>query len=243
LENKKAASDYPFYDLGQPIAVAHRGGDAAGPENQNTLAAFDSASRQGFVYGETDVVTTSDGVPIISHDSVKDLGPEKLTFEELLVTFPEMRFFIDVKTPEAGRPLTSLVSKLHAEDRVSLRGLNYRLTKELAESLGGPAAVSTCSGKLGMTALRAMGNFSSFRSYGERMGATSFHFRHNKVTAKMIEAAHDLGMHVILWTPDTQETIEAALDKGADGVMSNKTEQLKQIILSRYPGNQSIRSS
>lgn len=50
-----------------PRFVAHRGGALLAPEN--TLPAFEEAARRGYRCVECDVALTSDGVPVLLHDS------------------------------------------------------------------------------------------------------------------------------------------------------------------------------
>lgn len=51
--------------------MAHRGGSllTANLGIENTIKAFDNAVELGFRYIETDVQVTSDGVPVIFHDT------------------------------------------------------------------------------------------------------------------------------------------------------------------------------
>ncbi|UUZ61181.1 glycerophosphodiester phosphodiesterase [Nocardioides sp. B-3] len=58
-----------------PLAIAHRGGPALGPEN--TLATFARATALGVRYPETDVHTTSDGHPVCFHDATRNGSPAK----------------------------------------------------------------------------------------------------------------------------------------------------------------------
>ncbi|MCX5212213.1 glycerophosphodiester phosphodiesterase [Kitasatospora sp. NBC_00240] len=53
-----------------PVVIGHRGAPATAPEN--TMASFEAALRGGADWLETDVQTTSDGVPVLMHDSSVD---------------------------------------------------------------------------------------------------------------------------------------------------------------------------
>lgn len=113
---------HPYLDHPSTIPFAHRGGAADGIEN--TTAAFRRAADAGYRYFETDVHTTADGRLVAFHDATLDrvtdargriaelpwsevrrarvAGREPLPlFEELLETFPEARWNVDIK---AGRP-------------------------------------------------------------------------------------------------------------------------------------------
>lgn len=61
---------YPFFsNISGPIAIAHRFGNGAGPNTENTILALESAIRLGYTYVETDTVATKDGVALVFHGS------------------------------------------------------------------------------------------------------------------------------------------------------------------------------
>lgn len=123
-----APARHPFLDHPGPLAFAHRGGAADGPEN--TLAQFRRAVAAGYRYLETDVHATADGRLVAFHDAVLDRvtdasgriadlpwdrvrlarvgGREPVPlFEELLAAFPGARWNVDVKADGALRPCWS----------------------------------------------------------------------------------------------------------------------------------------
>lgn len=259
-ENHKVKlPEVPFYEGFQgPLPVVHRGGDGAGLEKENSLAAFQSAWEAGITYAETDTVSTSDGVALAIHGSahrwqakrtglpvrssveamtldevkrnVRVSGEPVPTLEEVLITFPKMRFFIDPKTRKSVQPLANLINKLNLHDRISVGAFNFGRTQSVAEAVSKKASVCTSIGTTGSLALMA-GKISwpLAKHYVRRVGATQFALPFNYVTAAMVDRAHDLGMRVMLWTPNTADDIKKAFDTGADGVMSDRTTLVKSI--------------
>ncbi|RKQ33706.1 glycerophosphodiester phosphodiesterase family protein [Kocuria tytonis] len=122
-----------------PAALAHRGFSPDGHEN--TMAAFRAAAELGFVWLETDVHTTKDGVVVAFHDptlervtgtagNVNDLTWQQLrelriggahgipTLEELLRELPEACLNIDVKDEASVVALPEVLAREDAVDRV-----------------------------------------------------------------------------------------------------------------------------
>ncbi len=60
-----------------PIAIAHRGGDAAGIEKENSMKAFQAAYDLGYRWFETDVVSTLDDKLLAIHGRGFQLRPNK----------------------------------------------------------------------------------------------------------------------------------------------------------------------
>jgi glycerophosphoryl diester phosphodiesterase len=61
---------HPFFDVGSPMILGHRGAAAHAPEN--TLLSFERALALGAHTLETDVQATLDGVPVLMHDATLD---------------------------------------------------------------------------------------------------------------------------------------------------------------------------
>jgi glycerophosphoryl diester phosphodiesterase len=128
-----------FLDHPRPVAFAHRGGAAHAPEN--SWQAFEHAVGLGYWYLETDLQATADGVLVAFHDRTlarvtgrpgrisrlphREVatalidGTEPIPLlEDLLGTWPDVRFNIDLKDAPAVEPLAGVLRRTAAWDRV-----------------------------------------------------------------------------------------------------------------------------
>jgi len=53
---------------------------------------------------------------------------------------------------------------------------------------------------------------------------------HNKsITSEMIGKAHELGMKVLVWTPDSISDMEKLINLGVDGIITNRPDRLVSV--------------
>lgn len=244
-----------FWDK-PPIAIAHRGGDGAGSEKENTLAAFATAQKAGYDYGETDVILTADGQVIAVHGSKNGLdslfkkgrpprallqgmtlaevrskisigGETVPLLEEVLKSQPKMKFFIDPKTDEVVEPLANLLKKLKVLDRVCVNSFNYQRLQLLLDMLA-PAKPAACI-IIGRNARLINRNLELLKG-GRLDRIQGVHLHHSLVSEEMINLAHQHGIKVLVWTCNSPLAINNALDCGADGIISDNVSLLKDIL-------------
>lgn len=244
---------FPFLDSRVPIAFAHRGGSK---EGENVLVAFEAARGLGYRYIETDVRTTGDGVPLVFHDpdlrrltgvpaQVHDLSAAEVaqlklpggetvpTLAEALDAFPDLRFNIDLKDAAGVEPVVRVVRRSGALERVCVTSFSERRVAT-ARRLLGPAA---CTG-LGVAGAMRFA-FTSFLPGGGRSGGAAvlqlpLHWHGLPVvTSGVVARAHEAGLAVHVWTLNDATSIAAALDAGVDGVMTDRLELLKEILIER----------
>jgi glycerophosphoryl diester phosphodiesterase len=160
-----------------PVAVAHRGGNAAGVEKENSLKAFKVAYKLGYRWFETDVVATKDNKLIISHGRGYQLRPNKdlptrtrlqrmtlsqihkeikvggepvLLFEELLDEFPDVKIFVDPKTFKSVPALINCLSKKPKDiDRVCIGAFSKTRTIRFAYLIRKNTQKEVCTSILG----------------------------------------------------------------------------------------------
>jgi glycerophosphoryl diester phosphodiesterase len=245
---------HPYLDHNGPIAFAHRGGAADGVEN--TVAQFRRAVETGYRYIETDVHATADGRLVAFHDAtldrvtdgagrIADLPWEEVRqarvggrepvplFEELLETFPEVRWNIDVKAEPALRPLLELIEGANAWDRVCVGSFSEARVLR-AQRLAGPR-LATSFGTRGVLNLR-------LRSWGlpaaVRRSAVAAQVPEAQsgvpvVDHRFVRAAHARGLQVHVWTINEPERMHRLLDLGVDGIMTDHIDTLRKVMEER----------
>ncbi|WP_439942478.1 glycerophosphodiester phosphodiesterase [Streptomyces sp. BBFR115] len=245
---------HPYLDHPGPIPFAHRGGAADGLEN--TVAQFRRAVALGYRYIETDVHATADGRLVAFHDATLDrvtdgagriadlpwaevaharvAGREPVPlFEELLETFPEVRWNVDVKAEPALRPLLKTIERMDAWSRVCVGSFSEARVVR-AQRLAGPR-LATSYGTRGVLGLR-------LRSWG-----VPAVLRRSAVAAQVpvaqsgvpvadrlfVRAAHALGLQVHVWTINEPERMHRLLDLGVDGIMTDHIDTLREVMRER----------
>ena len=251
----------PYLDavLEQPgsvLAMAHRGGSPpaiAGLEN--TLAAFEHAVGLGYDYLETDAQVTSDGVLVAFHDdeldrltdesgSIRRLpyahvrevrvgGREEIPrLEDLFDAFPRARFNIDLKSEGSPRALADFVAARGAWDRVLVGSFSTPRMREFRRLTRGRVATSAPPAEVG--AVLAAPGLGAVRRATAGCDALQIpHFRHGLRVAspRLVRRAHAVGKHVHVWTIDTPEEIRQLLDRGIDGLFTDRTDVLRAVLV------------
>ncbi|HVO86397.1 MAG TPA: glycerophosphodiester phosphodiesterase family protein [Candidatus Binatia bacterium] len=253
----KSPKRYNFWPPhGARMAIAHRGGDGAGFNKENTILAFKTAWDMGYKYGETDAVLTSDGKIIAIHgsrnrldsllkkhrtprsvlqnmtaDEVRQqikIGGERVPLlEELLKSQPRMKFFIDAKTDEVIEPLAALLKKLNVLDRVCVGTFDYQRLQRLLDLLE-PYKPASCI-NIGRSAKLKNKNLQMLKA-GHLARVDAVHLHHSLVSKSMINLLHSHNTKVLIWTCNSRLSIRHAIKSGADGIISDRVELLQQTL-------------
>lgn len=241
---------------GSVLALAHRGG-AYHPEIEgleNTLAAFRHAAALGYRYLETDVHATADGVLLAFHDDVLDRvsdqqgsiaalrhadvrrarvgGREEVpTLATLVEELPGCRFNIDLKADGAVRPLADFVAARGLWDDVLVGSFSRARVREFRRLTAGRVATSASPSEVaafvtGLTSTRRRVDFDALQ-VPRRRGRVVV------TTARLVRRAHAARKHVHVWTIDTEPEMRELLDLGVDGLVTDRTDTLKDVLTER----------
>ncbi len=245
---------------GSVIAMAHRGG-ARHPEipgTENTLHAFRHAAALGYRYLETDVHTTRDGVLLAFHDEALDrvtdlsgrlaemsaaevararinLEHQVPTMAQLLEEFPTCRFNIDLKAPAAVQPLVTLLDRTSSHDRVCVGSFSQRRLDAFRRATGGRVATSAAPAEVALFMALPAGRAARFATR-RRVSALQVPHRRGPlpvVTPGLVRRAHAARAHVHVWTVDEPREMVELLDMGVDGLITDRTDVLKEVLVRR----------
>jgi glycerophosphoryl diester phosphodiesterase len=260
MRTRLVAKDYAYLDHPGPLAFAHRGGTGytEGTGLENSMAAFQAAVDLGYTYLETDVQVTADGAVVAFHDASVERTTggtgqvARMTYDELrrfliggretiplledvLCTWPRAKVNIDVKVRGAIDPVVQVVRRLRAEERVCFASFSERRIRRVRRLLG--PRVATAYGPLGVAALRAApveGLRRLLVSAPVPCLQVPWRVRRLEVvTPAFVERAHALGKHVHVWTVDDPDQIRTLLDRGVDGIISDRIDVLRDVLVER----------
>ncbi|MFM9448497.1 glycerophosphodiester phosphodiesterase [Streptomyces acidiscabies] len=245
---------HPYLDHPGPIPFAHRGGAADGLEN--TVAQFRRAVELGYRYIETDVHATRDGKLVAFHDSTldrvtdgagriadlpwKDVARARVgdrepvpLFEELLETFPEVRWNVDIKAEPATHPLLNLIARANAWDRVCVGSFSEARVIR-AQRLAGPR-LATSYGTRGVLnlRLRSWGVPAALRRSAVAAQVPEAQSGIQVVDRRFVRLAHARGLQVHVWTVNEPARMHRLLDLGVDGIMTDHIDTLREVMEER----------
>jgi glycerophosphoryl diester phosphodiesterase len=158
---------------------------------------------------------------------------------ELLEDLPDCRFNIDLKAPGAVAALVDLLDRTGAHARVCVGSFSSRSLQEFRRLTGGRVATAAtprevalflASSWTGVSRLVRRRRFAVLQvpRTVPRAGG-----RLPLVTRSLVRRAHLAGVHVHVWTVDEPAEMEQLLDLGVDGLITDRTDLLKQVLIDR----------
>lgn len=235
--------------------MAHRGFSRDGLEN--TAAAFAAAVDLGYSYVETDVHATADGVLVAFHDytlarvagrdgdigalpwsevaQARIGGKEPIPlFDELLETWPTLRWNIDCKSDAAAPLLAEAIERHRAWDRVCVASFTDRRRRAVLSLVTRPVATVASPGMVG--AARLLGRTPFARMPIGPADCLQIPERSRRLpvlTATLLRQTHAAGAQLHVWTIDDPAAMHRLLDMGVDGIMTDRADLLKDVLIER----------
>lgn len=237
--------DFNFYGF------VHRGGDEK--KTENTLEAFQYSSDLGFTFMETDVQYTKDGEVVVFHDidlkriaglekkiselslkeikSIDLIGGGKIpTLDDLLSSFKNLRFNIDIKVDSAVEKTVDIIKSQDALNRTCLAAFSSKRLNRIRNLAGKDACTSMGQLEVSKLIMRSWG-LPFDKQPGMCAQVPTAQWGIPVVTEGFIEEAHRQDKLVHVWTIDDPEEMRNLIKKSVDGLMTDKPSILKKVLI------------
>jgi len=180
--------------------------------------------------------------------------------EDLLAAWPDVRFNIDLKDSPAVRPLAEVLRRTAAWDRVCVVSFSASRLRAARRAFGrqvcmaasligtavvrfggprdprGPHRTGPHRGPLAAQATLAPPERGPYAALAERLARTGVRCAQvpeSVATESFVGRAHALGLQVHVWTVNDTAAMTGLLDIGADGIMTDETVALRDLLIRR----------
>ena len=153
--------------------------------------------------------------------------------QEIFDAWPDARINIDCKSDHALQPLVKILEGSGLLDRVCVGSFSDKRLASLREIFG--PALCTSLGPREVAKLRIRSWIGPRRVFPGAYAAQVPH-KQGPLTitdSKFVEAAHESGLHVHVWTIDDPQEMNHLFDLGVDGIMTDRPSVLKDVMIER----------
>jgi glycerophosphoryl diester phosphodiesterase len=230
------------------VNIAHRGASARYPEN--TLAAFRAAIEAGADMCELDVMLTRDGGAVVIHDEtlerttngqgrvadatlaeIKRLeasgqfgaqfaGERVPTLDEVFaLTHGRCALNVELKCAGAERIACELIRKYDELNTSMLSSFDWDALRR-ARAIEPGVRIGLLAEEKPQELLEA----------AAEMRAYAINAHHKLASADLCAQAHRRGLKVYVWTVDDPNQMQAKIEAGVDGIMTNYPERLAALV-------------
>src|SRR5580704_1004503 len=178
--------------------------------------------------------------------------------EDLLAAWPDVRFNLDVKDVRAIAPLPEVLRRTSAWDRVCVVSFSAARLRAARRAIGRPVCMAASPlgtavvrfgarrgrrdrpgpgqpgpGQPGLLRAARAGQQWPLTDWLTRSGVRCVQVPASMATPSFIGRAHALGLQVHAWTVNDQPSMQRLLDLGVDGIMTDETVALRELLTAR----------
>jgi glycerophosphoryl diester phosphodiesterase len=162
----------------------------------------------------------------------RSLGVRVPTLEEVVSSFPQVSFVVDLKTERAIEPLARLIESRGLHDRLIVGSFSdARLTAFRAVSRNRVATSTGATTTRNWLLASRVGRPATGAAAALQVPRTSRGVR--VVDRRLVDAAHDRGLQVHVWTVNDPTEMSELLDLGVDGLITDRPDLLKDVLVAR----------
>ncbi len=235
----------------EPMIIAHRG--FSGLYYENTLKSFEEAVRAGADYIEFDINRTRDGEVIVVHNyAMKGKYFKDMTFDEVEeislennCRIPHLRevierfsgrikFYIEIKDRKIVDPLLRTLSDYPDEDTIIASFDHYalRMVKEKAPDIKTSALFADVI--IDPVPILSALDANYFHPCWEERSPEPYEL----VDGEFLSYLGNLGFGSISWAEDRPDVIEKLIEKGFNGISTNRPDLVYSIREKKFTHDQ-----
>ncbi|GAB2470272.1 glycerophosphodiester phosphodiesterase family protein [Xylanimonas ulmi] len=163
------------------------------------------------------------------------------TLEDVLGTWPTLRVNVDVKADSGIEPVARAIERTASHERVCVTSFSAARRRATLARLSHPVATSAGTSEVaGFLAGARLRVPAIARAALRRVDALQVPVREaagparlTVVDATTLAAAHAAGRQVHVWTVNDAREMERLLDLGVDGLVTDRADLLRQVLVSR----------
>jgi glycerophosphoryl diester phosphodiesterase len=154
---------------------------------------------------------------------------------DVLDELPEARLNIDLKTPAAVQPMVDLIEARGLHERVCIGSFDELTIRRFRRGCSRPVATSAGIVSIALLRFVPLGRYWPVALRGAGQAYQVPVARHGVpiTTASFIRRAHASRAQVHVWTVDDRSEIEDLLDLGVDGIITDRTDVLREVLVDR----------
>jgi len=161
--------------------------------------------------------------------------------DDLLAAWPDLRVNIHLKSDDAAAPVAAVIEKFKAHDRVGLTSFSTPRRKHCESLLSKPVAAGAGAAEmLEITAGAHLHTPELIKLALRTVDCVQIYVGDDEaalhsviVDREMVRVMHNIGKFVQVWTPDDAAEMNRLLDLGVDGIITNRADVLKQVLIGR----------
>ena len=161
------------------------------------------------------------------------------TLAELFDALPEARFNIDLKSEGAVESLADFIEERQAWDRVLVGSFSGSRLNAFRRRTDGRVATSAHPLEVAAFVLSPSARLARLLTRGRPLALQIPHRRGPLTVAsrRLVRRAHAAGLQVHVWTIDDPIEMNTLLDRGVDGIMTDRTDILRDVLRVRGQWN------
>lgn len=153
------------------------------------------------------------------------------TLEELATTYPDQVFSLDLKTDGMEEALIETIRRLDLWNRVIVGSFSDARLQRFRSLSDRPVAMSAGPRETLRFVTSARLHL-PFRPVSDSFQVPVKHCI-TIVSARTVQAAHSVGVPLIVWTINEQEEMQELLDLGVDGIITDRPDLLRTLLEKR----------